>query len=59
MVGCYGAAPLACYGLLLCRSSDETRLLTHLIEDPLSGDGSYVDFLCDLHKRVHARMEEN
>ncbi|CDJ63564.1 sec23/Sec24 helical domain-containing protein, putative [Eimeria necatrix] len=52
-------APFIPLRIVAPRSSDETRLLTHLIEDPLSGDGSYVDFLCDLHKRVHARMEDS
>ncbi|OEH80200.1 sec23 sec24 helical domain-containing protein [Cyclospora cayetanensis] len=52
-------APFIPLRIVVPKSLDETRLLTHLIEDPLSGDGSYVDFLCDLHKRVHARMEDN
>ncbi|CDJ46802.1 sec23/Sec24 helical domain-containing protein, putative [Eimeria brunetti] len=52
-------APFIPLRVVAPKSYDETRLLTHLIEDPLSGDGSYVDFLCDLHKRVHARMEDN
>ncbi|KAL8431788.1 hypothetical protein Efla_005010 [Eimeria flavescens] len=51
-------APFIPLRIVAPKSSDETRLLTHLIEDPLSGDGSYVDFLCDLHKRVHALMDE-
>ncbi|CBZ54213.1 putative sec23/Sec24 helical domain-containing protein [Neospora caninum Liverpool] len=38
-------------------SLDETRLLTHLVEDAIAGEVCYVDFLCSLHKMVHNKLE--
>ncbi|PHJ17345.1 sec23 sec24 trunk domain-containing protein [Cystoisospora suis] len=44
---------------VVCASSlDETRLLTHLVEDAIAGDGCYVDFLCGLHKMVHNKLDD-
>ncbi|KFG60910.1 Sec23/Sec24 trunk domain-containing protein [Toxoplasma gondii RUB] len=40
-------------------SLDETRLLTHLVEDAIAGEGCYVDFLCGLHKMVHSKLDES
>lgn len=42
----------------LYSSLDETRLLTHLVEDAIAGDGCYVDFLCGLHKMVHNKLDD-
>ncbi|PFH35123.1 Sec23/Sec24 trunk domain-containing protein [Besnoitia besnoiti] len=52
------ALPYLPLRVVCANSLDETRLLTHLVEDAIAGDGCYVDFLCGLHKMVHNKLDD-
>jgi len=52
-----GSHPHVPVRIIPARSGEEGRFSCRLVEDPVSGEASYVDFLCQIHRLVNAKLD--